>query len=412
MAERAPFESEYRVVWPDGSEHWVSVRGVFQYDDKSAPTRLLGIMMDVTARKRTEEALTHLNAELERRVEERTAALAESETRFHTIFDTAADGLILRSLKRGRFTLANDAALRMLGYTLEEFTSLRIEDLHLPEDIPFIRGEIAKFSRRQMVPGGDVRFKRKDGNLILVELHPTTFRLGGKDYVLLAIRDITERKRLEAAVLKATEDERQRIGRELHDGLGQTITGISYLIEALHREPNGRRDRVSADTRRLVELAGRATREVHELARGMSSLNVNRHGIVVALQELAANTQAIYGVRCRFVGPAPVPLPDENVSRQLFRIAQEAVNNAVRHSKGKAIRITLSRRRGRVTLTVRDDGKGIRATAREGTGMGLRIMQYRAEAIGGKLEIDSPRGKGTAVTCVLPPDVRPARRQT
>jgi two-component system CheB/CheR fusion protein len=402
IADRELFETEYRIVWPDKSLHWVAVRGVFQSDEQGAPTHLLGILLDITVRKRTEEALQRLNEVLDQRVKDRTAELEESETRFHAIFEHVADGLMLRDLKRGRFALANEAALRMLGYTQKELTKLHLEDLHLPEDLPFIRGQITRFLRGETVTGANVRFKRKDGGLVPMDLQPTAMRLGRKDYVLLAIRDISERIRLEAAVLNAAEDERQRIGRELHDGLGQTITGIGYLTQGLHEDlkKNGCDD-LAANSGRLVELMGKATREAHDLANGMTSLNLNRHGMAIALQELAANTQEVYRSSCRFMESGSPQIPDENTSRQLFRIAQEAVNNAARHSKGKTIHIRLAHRRDRVTLTVRDTGKGIPETASKRTGMGLRIMQYRADAIGAALKIDSARGKGVTVTCVF-----------
>lgn len=366
-------------------------------------TEGIAFAVDLTERRRAEETLRLLNETLEQRVAERTAELRESETRFRRIFDSSADGLMLGDPRQDRFTLANDTCLKMLGYTLEEFTALRLEDLYLPEDMPFVRGRIARFGRGQELPDATVRLKRKDGALAFVELRATAVQVGGQDYALLAIRDLGERKLLEAALLNATEDERQRIGRELHDGLGQTITGIGFLAQALRKELEREGGGMRAEARRLVELASRATREAREMARGMTSLDLNEHGLTVALKELAAGTQALYGITCRFSGPAALSLPDEDVARQLFRIAQEAVNNATRHSHAKEIRISLSRRRGRIALTVRDNGRGIRKSAGERAGMGMRIMQYRAEAIRGTLKIVTARGKGTTVTCVLPP---------
>jgi signal transduction histidine kinase len=139
------------------------------------------------------------------------------------------------------------------------------------------------------------------------------------------------------------------------------------------------------------------------MARGLFPGDLRADGIADALRELAIRTQDVFGVSCRFSGPPAVRLADDSVARQVYRIAQEAVHNAARHSGARTIRIRLSRRRGRVALVVRDAGIGIRGGAAAEGGMGQRIMKYRADMIGAALRIESARGKGTVVTCVLPP---------
>jgi len=147
---------------------------------------------------------------------------------------------------------------------------------------------------------------------------------------------------------------------------------------------------------------------VHDLALGLFPGELGKGGIIDALRELAVHTQDMCGISCRFSGPPTVELVDDSVARQVYRIAQEAVNNAVKHSKAASISIQLSLKSGRVVLTVKDDGVGTALPAGKSCGMGLRIMKYRAEMIGATLKITSARSKGTTMTCVLPPVPRTA----
>ena len=147
--------------------------------------RFSTLISDITDRKRAEEALR------------------ESEGRFRDDFETAADGLCLHDLATAKIHLANKACLRMLGYTLEELQELDMADLHPQEDLPFIRAGLAKFSRGELVPPAEVHFRRKDGSVFVADLNPTSLTLGGRDYALVAIRDITDRRRAEAELIQA-----------------------------------------------------------------------------------------------------------------------------------------------------------------------------------------------------------------
>jgi PAS domain S-box-containing protein len=219
--------------------------------------------------------------------------------------------------------------------------------------------------------------------------------------ILLAIEDVTERRKLEKAVLDISEVEQQRIGRDLHDGLGQHLTGISFISETLQ-------DRLASTASPELALAAKVTTRIREaitqtrdLAKGLFPIELKTHGIVMALKKLALNTERLYRIGCRFSGETALHIHQESVSRHLYRIAQEAVFNAVKHSRGKHITIHLAERDGRVTLTVKDDGVGIHPDKLRESDMGLHIMKYRANMINGKLDVRrGPRG-GTLVTCTV-----------
>ena len=220
--------------------------------------------------------------------------------------------------------------------------------------------------------------------------------------ILLAIEDVTERKRLEKAVLDISETEQQRIGRDLHDGLGQHLTGIGFMSESLE-------DRLAANALpEAAALAAKVTSRIKEavtqtrdLAKGLFPVELKTHGIVPALQKLALNTERLFQITCDCKGEMSLQIRNESVSRHLYRIAQEAVFNAVKHSQGKHIHIHLTGEGDRVTLTIKDDGVGINRRKVDDADMGLHIMRYRASVIGGKLDIRRGPHGGTIVTCVV-----------
>ncbi len=354
-------------------------------DAISGKPLLLLALEDITARERIE------------------AELRESEARFRIIFDAAADGLFLHDRISRRFYLANKACLRMLGYSLAEFRALDLKDLHLKEDLPFISSEFARFGLSEEALRVDVRFRRKDGSILLTELNPTPVRLEGRDYVLVAIRDITERKRMEAEILCACEAERQRIASDLHDGPNQSLPAIGYLLSAIQTRLARKSDPEAVPLKKIIRLIEGETQRIHNISRGMFPVELQRGGIASALSELANHVQSLFGISCRVTGLTDINLTDEHVARQLYRIAQEAVYNAARHARSKKILIRLAHREDQILLTIRDDGTGLCRTTGEQTGMGLRIMKYRADMIGAALTLKSERGRGTLLTCLVSP---------
>ncbi len=215
-------------------------------------------------------------------------------------------------------------------------------------------------------------------------------------------REITQRRRLETEVLEIGTREQRRIGQELHDGLGQELTGLSYLATSLHRKLRSG-DFAEADT--AAELATgipRVLGQIQGIVKGLVPLEVGAEDLIPALQSLAANVEERTGVPCSFESNGPVKIRDDNTTVQLYRIAQEAVTNAVKHAHSSSIAVTIGAKQGHITLQVSDNGVGIPSGDKKGSGSGMHIMQYRARAIGGTLEIKPRTGGGTLVTSSLP----------
>jgi signal transduction histidine kinase len=216
------------------------------------------------------------------------------------------------------------------------------------------------------------------------------------------IRDITRRKQLEREVLAISERERRAFSRELHDSLGQQLSGISYLC-------NVARDRLAqqglpeaADLARIGRLLKQAIEETRRVSRGLSPVRPEPEGLSAALSELAAHTRGVFGLGCRFRCARPVQVSDREAATHLYRIGQEAVNNAIRHGGARRVTVSLNQRRDQVILSIADNGQGIGALSPRRKGLGLRVMHYRAGLLQGTLSVRRRPSGGTEVRCVVP----------
>jgi PAS domain S-box-containing protein len=211
--------------------------------------------------------------------------------------------------------------------------------------------------------------------------------------------EIIERRRLEKAVLEISEKEAQRIGQDLHDGLGQHLTGVAFMCKVLEEKLAEKSLAEVADAAKIARLVNDAIGQARELARGLLPLQLGPHGLMSALQQLACEIEELFNIACQFKCDEPVSIDDTNVAGHLYRIAQEAVSNAVKHGKAKHILIGINATRDGYSLTVEDNGLGFPAAIQGKEGMGLRIMNYRANMIGAVLDIQEKPGSGTIVSC-------------
>lgn len=211
--------------------------------------------------------------------------------------------------------------------------------------------------------------------------------------------EISERRRLEKEIIHVAEDEQKRIGQELHDGLGQHLTGIAFLGKALEQKLASHALPEKFDAAEIVQLVNIAIARTRALARGLFPVELEANGLMAALEHLAANTQTLYGIDCAFLCDEPVLVYDNVVAINLYRIAQEAVLNAVGHGRAKHILIELARADNNTLLKVSDNGIGYDPdTWEKSDGMGLHIMRYRTKMIGSSLNIEKSAGQGTVVS--------------
>lgn len=349
-------------------------------------------------------------------------ALHESEEKFRAMFDTVKDGLFLVDPEKLRPVMANPACLRMLGYTLREFKALRIPDLHLKEDLPEVRREISKIGEFRFGVRTDLRFKRKDGTVFLADLSTSRLDLNGGRFILVSIRDITERERLRAEVERshqelrallvrleqAREEERIRIARDIHDDFGQNLTALKMDLHQIGRiaEKEALSPPMADILERVVdalEITNSSLNLVHELASQLRPGILDRLGLGPALQFEARRFQERHGLECAVALSAALPDIPPHVATALFRTFQECLTNVLRHAKAGKVTAGLGTKDGEVCLTVRDNGVGIPdAVLASPDSLGLIGMRERAGSLGGRAAFQRGKTGGTVVEVRIP----------
>jgi len=230
--------------------------------------------------------------------------------------------------------------------------------------------------------------------------------------VLSVTRDISELRSLTREIIEASNREQERIGHDLHDGLGQQLTGVALMLKGLQ----SRLDRPTADIRReLEDILGLVNGAVHDtrmLAHGLSPVAVERGGLAVALRDMVRHARGTSGLRMRFSSRGwEDDCLDAAAALHLYRIAQESLNNVVRHAQARSVAIDLAVGKSRVALRIADDGQGMATATGQGDGMGLKIMGYRAQMIGASLRVTPRPGGGTVVDVAYPRALSAGRRK-
>jgi len=217
---------------------------------------------------------------------------------------------------------------------------------------------------------------------------------------------INERKRLEHELLEITERERRRIGLDLHDDLGQKLSGIALMTKGLELRLSKGRATEAKDAAKIHNFIQQAISHTRDVAQHLATLDLRESSLPAALEGLAEHARKTFEITCRFKAEGTIPSLEPNVVTQLYKIAQEAVTNAIKHGKAHKVGISLSNGSDLVVLKIHNDGKPFPDLNSGSTGMGLRIMNYRASLIGASLDIKGAGARGTRVTCSVPVETR------
>jgi PAS domain S-box-containing protein len=368
------YEGEYRIRTRSGNWRWILSRGrATARDSAGRAVRLAGATIDIDARKRMELALRDSEARL------RTQAV---------ILETMREGVVLVD-PAGRIEFTNPAFERMFGPNTGEAGISAVELLGL-------HGR-----------GGprDMLFRRRDGGQFAAEVLSEEIDLSGEKHILIVVQDVSERKQLESEIIEIANLERRRLGADLHDGLGQELTGISLMLRSLSKRAASAAFEASPELNEIIALVNHAIQSSRRMALGISPVTLERGGLLPALQTLVAWSCDSYNIDVRLHLSMRSQLRiGESAAAHLYLIVQEAINNAVRHGNARSIAVSLRSNRVLVSLSITDDGVGIAETRALGAGMGLKLMHYRCAMIGGVMKIKRmPRG-GTRIHSVCPQD--------
>ncbi len=399
-------------------EHRCYLRRILPY--RTSDGHVGGVVItfvDLTQRKKAEAAQREEDAR-------HFAALNESKERLHAILNTVADAIITIDLQ-GKIESFNQATELMFGFVADELMGKTIATL-LPALFNSDQADGAPqavAARMAELIGNRREFlaQRKNGSTFPVDL-----ALGRVDHLGLytgIFRDITVQKQLQAQILEIATEEQARIGQELHDGTQQELSGLSlfagamndFLNNATHGLEKKPKDWIlrDIDYQRIKQTLSKLTvglieaiKHVHKLSHGIMPVQINAEGLQTALADLASSTNANEKLNCHFESAGTGAISNDAVATQLYRIVQESLTNAIKHSKASDIQISLSQSPVETVLEISDNGIGFEPTeTTEGVakgGLGLRIMRYRASIIGGELRVSRNRRNGTTVRCTVP----------
>ena len=353
-----------------------------------------GSAEDITARKQAE------------------AALREAHEFNQQIIASAREGIIVHD-RDGNHRVWNPFMEELTGFPAAKVVGQRPLDV-----FPFLRaydfdrmfqralaGEI--FNSPDMFYDGGRKGRKA---WTVVRFAPLRDGSGIITGVIAMLNDITERKKLERQILEVSEREQERIGADLHDGVSQLLTGGTFMNDSVRQRLAAQALPEAADVQRVGELLTQLQRDLRHVARGLQPVVPAPEGLMAALTELTESVSERCGIACRVNCPQRVLVHDNSMATHLFRIAKEAVHNAVRHGRPKKITVELTEEKGTLVLQVQDNGRGLRSAHGQEAGLGLRIMKSRSEAMSGKLEVGPVRPHGTLVRCTVPVPA-PARRK-
>lgn len=342
----------------------------------------------------------------DRQLAQTQASLRESEGRFAAAVRATNDGI-------WEWRLADDTAYysarwkAILGYQPHEIADSREEwrDRLHPDDAvrvekifrDFVRNDTTTFSL-------EYRLRHKDGSYRWIHSRAVVERdaAGAALRIIGANADITDRKQLEKELISISDREQRRIGQDLHDGLGQQLTAIEFMCQSLREDLKTAAPDVREQVSAMSAFLRQAITQSRALAHGLTAFMLDASGLQGALAELAEATSSLGRAQCVFVCPKPVRVKDSETAVHLYRIAQEAIANAMKHAQARKITVTLTQKPGLVTLKIADDGKGLPKTvSTEDRGVGLQVMHHRAATIGAELTVESKRGEGVTILCTL-----------
>ncbi len=390
----------------DGSKMWTEARMRFLRDSNGHPTGMLGVSRDITGRKRAEEALR------------------ESEKRYKQLFNHAPAGIYELDFSEQRFITVNDVMCEYTGYSEEEFLRMSPYDI-LSEDGKALYAQRVKnlMVGENISESVEYKIARKDGEELWVALNINPVYENGKvKGVTVVVHDITERHNVEqklkqsekrlrslsTELMKAQENERRRISKELHDEMGQSLAILKHRMRSIEKSLLAHQPQRSKDSDAAVELIDEVIGKVRQISRDLNPSILEDVGLCPALRSLADNFMQEYEIHVTLDIDDIDAFFSKETARNLYRIFQEALTNIAKHADASQVNVQIRKGPEYVYFLIEDDGRGFdtneaRARDERRRGLGLPLMEERADSLGGTLEITSREGtEGTKIVLTIP----------
>lgn len=331
--------------------------------------------------------------------------LRESEARSRSILETTVDAIITIN-PRGAIKSFNKTAEKLFGYPSKEVIGKNVKVLmpepYKAEHDDYLDRYLETGERKIIGIGREVTGRRKDGSTFPMYLAVSEVKLPNQHIFTGIVRDISEQRRLEQEILRISEHERQRIGQDLHDGLGQMLTGIGLITKNLSQQLKNQGNELAEDAEEINSLIKEADEQARTLARGLVPVEFDEKGLEAALERLKQNAEKLFDIEFSLEVLGNIDFDDATQAIHLYRIAQEGVSNAVKHGAATKVSVHLASTEKHIRLRVVDNGTGFSKNWDAEGGLGVRIMQFRARLIGGNLEISDVPDKGAIITCTIP----------
>lgn len=348
--------------------------------------------------------------------QERTAEIVAANEELQAIYDGMIDGILVADLETKRFVRANAAMCRLLGHTEDELLSMTVADIHPPEAVPNVLEMFRMQREGQKFLSENRPILKKDGTVFFADISNTAISYRGRPCVIGLFRDITERKRAQELLqrehrtlkhlLQSSDHERQLIAYEIHDELAQQLAGAIMQFQTFrHLEETDPNEAAKAYDAGMTMLR-QGHFETRRLISGVRPPILDEEGVVAAVAHLVNEQNRQKGPKIEYRSSVVFDRLASIVENAIYRIIQEALTNAHRHSKSEKVRVSVVQCEDRVQIEIRDWGIGFDARMIQENRFGLEGIRQRVRLLGGKCHIQSKAGKGTRVALELPVIVR------
>lgn len=373
----------------NGSWVWLDIKTRLLKNEQEESIGIVGSACNIAQQKKAE------------------SRLQESKALANAILETTVEGVITINA-RGLVLSFNEAAEEMFGYKEEELLGRNIKVLmpepHKENHDNYINNYLRTGEKKIIGTGREVRGKRKDGTTFPMDLSVSEVNRGDQKIFAGLIKDLTEKRGLEREIIQISEEEKRRIGQDLHDGLGQMLTGIGLMSQNLAQKMEANGIPGSSELKEITEMIREADNYARTLSHSLTPVEVESGSLTVSLDQLCRRAQKLFDIECKFECKGDTNLDNQTAAIHLYRIVQEAISNAVKHGKANTIRVSLENRDDKIRLIVEDNGIGFANTAEKGSndGLGVHTMRYRAHMSGGDLQIGESSEGNTQIECLIP----------